>query len=352
MSFSLNEAMPSHPKLVLTSQDEEFDPVTIRNWHAEGFQVSYLPYTGTRKAFERELQYLHYPLELGEKYAIVAYGDAAMVVLDVAQKPMPKLCTLVVYYPTKIPAPAASYPSSLDVVVHLTESQTFGPKYRSYAYPDTEPGFAEVDLEVYNKLASGLAWSRTLAAVRKGFGIEVDLEKVWEEHIALEFVTKDVDATMSTMVEEPYVNHIPTITGGIGYKDLHRFYRDYFIPGNPPSLRMKLISRTVGTDRIVDELYLSFRHTQEVPWMLPGVKPTDKDVEVALVVVVCIRGGKLYHEHIYWDQASVLVQLGLLDPKLVPGDNGNGQLPVVDGTGAKKVLDESVVPSNALISNW
>lgn len=67
------------------------------------------------------------------------------------------------------------------------------------------------------------------------------------------------------MCVEPYVNHIPTMTGGIGYKDLHRFYRDYFIPGNPPSLKMKLLSRTVGTDRVVDEMYMSFEHTQVMP---------------------------------------------------------------------------------------
>jgi len=187
---------------------------------------------------------------------------------------------------------------------------------------------------------------------KKAFEIEVDLEKVWEEHVALEFVTKDVDATMATMVAEPYVNHIPTLTGGIGYKDLHRFYRDYFIPGNPPSLKMKLLSRTVGTDRVVDEMHLSFKHTQVMPWLLPDVEPTKKDVEVALVVIVCIRGGKLYHEHIYWDQASVLVQIGLLDPKSLPSKNVQGRLPVVDGAGARKVVDESSIRSNELISSW
>ena len=167
----------------------------------------------------------------------------------------------------------------------------------------------------------------------------------------VEFVSKDADATMATMVAEPYVNHIPTLTGGIGYKDLHRFYRDYFIPGNPPSFKMKLLSRTVGTDRVVDEMHVSFRHTQIIPWMLPDVEPTDKGVEVALVAIVCIRGGKLYHEHIYWDQASVLVQIGLLDPTLVPG-GGKGRLPVVGGAGARKVVDESSVRSNELISSW
>ena len=166
----------------------------------------------------------------------------------------------------------------------------------------------------------------------------------------MEFATKDADATMATMVKEPYVNHIPTLTGGIGYNDLHRFYRDYFIPGNPPSLNMKLISRTVGTDRVVDELFVKFRHTQEIPWMLPGVAPTDKEVEVALVAIVCIRGGKLYHEHIYWDQATVLVQIGLLDPKL--SGKGFSRLPAVDAAGARKVVDETSTRSNELIPDW
>ncbi|KAL8686165.1 MAG: hypothetical protein Q9218_007299 [Villophora microphyllina] len=152
---------------------------------------------------------------------------------------------------------------------------------------------------------------------------------------------------MSTMVSEPYVNHIPTMTGGIGYEELHRFYQDYFIPGNPPSLKMRLISRTVGTDRVVDELFMSFQHTQEVPWILPGVGPTNKHIEFALVAIVCIRGGKLCHEHIYWDQATVLVQVGLLDPKL--SGKGFKRLPVVDGAGARKVLDEASAPSNQLI---
>lgn len=167
---------------------------------------------------------------------------------------------------------------------------------------------------------------------------------------AEKFSAKDADGIMSTMGKEPYLNHIPTMIGGTGYKDLHRFYQDYFIPGNPPSLKMRLISRTVGTERIVDELFMSFRHTQEVPWMLPGVAPTNKQVEVALVAIVRIRGGKLYHEHIYWDQATVLVQIGLLDPKL--SGKGFNRLPVVDGAGAKKVLDEESAPSNKLIPSW
>ena len=157
------------------------------------------------------------------------------------------------------------------------------------------------------------------------------------------------------MVDVPYVNHVPTLTGGVGKKDLYRFYRDFFIPCNPPSLKMKLLSRTIGVDRIIDEMLVSFKHTQEIPWILPDIPPTNKNVEVALVSVVCIRGGKLYHEHIYWDQASVLVQLGLIDPKLVPDTfkkKGVKRLPVVGKESARKVLDESGEPSNKLIDDW
>jgi hypothetical protein len=171
----------------------------------------------------------------------------------------------------------------------------------------------------------------------------------------VEFTARDADKTMETMVETPYVNHVPTMTGGVGQKDLHRFYRDFFVPGNPPSLKMKLLSRTIGVDKVVDEIFLSFDHTLEIPWMLPGIPATNKHVEVALVCVVCMRGGKLFHEHIYWDQATVLVQLGLLDPKYIPPkmrDLGIERLPVVGKEAARKVLDENSEPSNELIDEW
>lgn len=171
----------------------------------------------------------------------------------------------------------------------------------------------------------------------------------------VEFKTRNAEATMATMVDKPYVNHVPTLTGGVGHKDLLRFYRDFFIPDNPPSLKMKLVSRTVGVDKVVDELIVSFDHTQEISWMLPGIPATDKHVDVALVAVVCIRGGKLYHEHIYWDQASVLVQLGLLDPKYIPPsmrDLGIKRLPVAGSESARKVQNEHSEPSNRLIDEW
>jgi carboxymethylenebutenolidase len=144
-----------------------------------------------------------------------------------------------------------------------------------------------------------------------------NLSELWEEHTAHEFNTRDTAATLETMVEDAYVNHVPVMTGGYGKKELGVFYSTDFIPKMPPDTKLTPVSRTIGTDQLVDEIIFSFTHTEEMPWMLPGVAPTKKFVEVPLVVIVRFRDGKLAHEHIYWDQASVLKQIGLLtDPKL------------------------------------
>jgi carboxymethylenebutenolidase len=145
-----------------------------------------------------------------------------------------------------------------------------------------------------------------------------DLAALWEEHCRYEFETRDVDATMATMVDEPYVNHVPTMTGGVGQDQLKRFYKYHFIGRNPADTELIPISRTVGADSLVDEVLFRFTHTSEIDWMLPGIPPTGRRVEVPLVAIIRFRDGKLVHEHIYWDQASVLVQIGLLDPANLP----------------------------------
>jgi carboxymethylenebutenolidase len=145
----------------------------------------------------------------------------------------------------------------------------------------------------------------------------LDLSALWEKHTEHEFGTRDTQATLDTMVEDAYVNHIPVMTGAYGKDALRRFYSSDFIPKMPPDTTLTPVSRTVGKDQLVDEMIFSFTHTMEMPWMLPGVAPTHKRVEVPLVAIVHFRDGKLAHEHIYWDQASVLKQIGLLnDPKL------------------------------------
>jgi carboxymethylenebutenolidase len=145
-----------------------------------------------------------------------------------------------------------------------------------------------------------------------------NLNELWEEHTAHEFTTRDTEATLATMVEDAYVNHIPVMTGGYGKDALRAFYSQDFIPSMPPDTALTPVSRTVGEDQLVDEMIFSFTHTQEMPWMLPGVAPTNKKVEIALVAIIKFRDGKLAHEHIYWDQASVLKQIGLLTDPLLP----------------------------------
>ena len=168
------------------------------------------------------------------------------------------------------------------------------------------------------------------------------LVALWEEHCRQEFETRDVDATMATMVPAPYVNHIPTMTGGVGHDQLKRFYKYHFIGGNPPDTTLSPVSRTVGADQLVDEMIFSFTHTSEIDWMLPGIAPTGRKVAVPLVAIVKFKGGKVAHEHIYWDQASVLVQIGKLDPK---------GLPVAGAETARKVADNKL-PSNKLMRRW
>ena len=165
------------------------------------------------------------------------------------------------------------------------------------------------------------------------------LSKLWEQHVQYEFSTRNTEDTLATMVEAAYVNHIPVLTGGVGRDELREFYSKRFIPQMPPDTEMTPVSRTIGEDQIVEEMVFKFTHSIPMDWMLPGIPPTGKRVEVPLVAIVRFRDGKLAHEHIYWDQASVLVQIGLLDP---------AKLPVVGVESARKVLDPSL-PANQLM---
>jgi carboxymethylenebutenolidase len=156
---------------------------------------------------------------------------------------------------------------------------------------------------------------------------------IWDEHIGYEFSTRDVSSTIATMVEDAYVNHVPVMTGGYGHAALRRFYKEDFISPMPADTSIQLVSRTLGLDQLVDEIIFSFTHTEEMPWMLPGVPPTHRHVDIPLVVVVGFREGKLAHERIYWDQASVLKQIGLL---------ADLSLPVFGAETARKLLDPAM----------
>lgn len=347
----------------------------------------------------------------------VAYGEAASFLLEhyhVHANNDLKLRLLIAYYPSRIPDPLGKFPSNIHALVHLAgtevglvkHSQMVGIQgkrrvvkrvldpgigagkinklaYQSYTY-NADPGFAEHDIEDYEKISADLAWSRSLAAARKAFNrSQPNIELLVDENHQGKSVkcrqcdgraarrplttkgkfhlrnTQSVLASYTTH-KTPNATYFPTLTGGVGADDLQRFYNDYFIYANPPSLNLTLISRTVGTDRVVDEMHVTFKHTHEIPWMLPGVPPTGKRVEVMVVSIVSVRAGKLFSEHVYWDQASVLFQVGLLDPALLPKKArklGAEELPVVGRDAARRVLrgmgeTEDGQADNELIPGW
>jgi carboxymethylenebutenolidase len=139
-----------------------------------------------------------------------------------------------------------------------------------------------------------------------------ELEKLWEEHLAGEFSTKDVEATLATMTDDASVDHVPVHSGGRGKEALRAFYRDNFIPSWPDDLEQFPTNRVVGDGQIVDEIRTTFTHDRAMEWFLPGVPPTHKKVDIDIIVVVQFRGDKITCERIYWDQATVLRQVGLL----------------------------------------
>ena len=280
-----------------------------------------------------------------------------------------KLAILAAYH-TSSDVAVAYYPANLDqaltqsrdlrcpLTLHIAGSESFpvpplaaagaedSAVLTAFHYPGTQGSFAQQGHAQFHKPSALMAHERSVAALKAVLGPHYDLSALWDKHCEYEFVTRDLDATMATMVAEPYVNHIPTMTGGVGQQALRKFYLENFIFSNPPDTALVPISRTVGPTQVVDEMLFTFTHTTEVPWMLPGVAPTGRRVEIPLLAVVKFRGNKLYHEHIYWDQASVLVQVGLL----LDSDTQQQQqpLPVAGIATARKLLNESL-PSNELL---
>jgi carboxymethylenebutenolidase len=147
---------------------------------------------------------------------------------------------------------------------------------------------------------------------------KVSLGAIFDAHVRHEFVEHDVTATMKTMVAEPYVHNVPTLIGGDGHAGVIDFYTHHFVGKMPADTRIERISRTVGKDQVVDELIIYFTHDCPIDYMLPGIPPTGRKVALPHVVVMKFKGGKVAHEHIYWDQACVLAQIGILDPSKLP----------------------------------
>ncbi len=171
--------------------------------------------------------------------------------------------------------------------------------------------------------------------------LQPDLGALFDRHIATEFVDKDATATMATMSTSPVLYHVPVVTGGRGRKEVADFYRNHFIPAWPDDVEIVPLSRTVGDNRVVDEFVVRFTHTKVMDFWLPGITPTGRAVSLPHVVIMGFEGDRVAYEHVYWDQASLLVQLGLLDP---------GLLPVTGAEQAEGLIDESV-PMNRIIQH-
>jgi carboxymethylenebutenolidase len=167
-----------------------------------------------------------------------------------------------------------------------------------------------------------------------------NLAATFDAHVKAEFQDLDLEATMATMSSDPYVHHVPTITGGKGTEGVRDFYGQHFIGQWPDDTETRQVSRTVGGDRVVDELIMTFTHDRQLEIMLPGIEPTGRRITVPVVVVAGFEGGKVSYEHIYWDQATVLVQAGLLDPNHLP----------VTGSAQAAALADQELPKNELLA--
>lgn len=290
--------------------------------------------------------------ELTGPLGVVGHGAGVHLAIALAAGD-PALACAVAY---GVPAAAAAWPACPTIVhvgeadpacagghlARLREALAASPQVSLHVYPGAGADFDNRNAANYDRAHAGMAKSRTLACLRAALGPRYDLATLWDAHLFSEFVERDVDVSMDTMVDEPYVLVVPTVTGGTGKRDLHRWYSNHFHFQNPTDTRIVPVSRTVGADRIVDEFVFCFTHDRVMDWLLPGVAPTGKYIEVPMMAVVNFRGTRLYHEHIWWDQACVLVQAGLLDPT---------GLPVTGAEQAAALLDETL-PRNRLIPAW
>ncbi|KAK8162698.1 hypothetical protein IWX90DRAFT_471889 [Phyllosticta citrichinensis] len=363
-------------KLPLTPSDKTLDPPPLVKWAEEGFCVAQVLIDGDedeKTLLQTAMMLLRGMDEctsLGEGGSeverekekgtgLITYTAPLSTPVMAFINESPDILAVVNYSPqallaemTKLslwhhagPLPSPPPPTSTTTKIH--------------AYPTASPHFALPSSPNYSSGPTSLSHTRTLSFLKPLLGGPFfDLEAIWDEHTYHEFAARDVPATMATMVAAPYVNHVPTLTGGIGHAALSHFYATRFVTVNPDDVALEVVSRSVGVDRVVDEFVFSGTHDRVVDWLLPGVPPTEKRFEVPMTCVVNVRGDRLFHEHIAWDQATLLRQLGLLPeylpfPYPVPGHEGTGKhfeyrLPVAGVQTAQKLRDERAIPSNEM----
>lgn len=263
-------------------------------------------------------------------------GFDAVVVFDVPElADHPEIleaipCPFVLQFGTSGDPAAAGAANALRTTLNRKDGS------RVFDWDEGGPGFAIPERDSFNFRADSLSHTRTLELIRRVIGPYYDFVALFAEHTYHEFTTLDVDATMATMIDEPYVNHVPTLAGGVGHDMLKRFYKYHFVDQNAGGRDRTRISYTLGANQVVLETYTKFRHDSVIDRYFPGIEPTGRQVEIVTIIIVKFRGDKVCHEHLYWDQGSALKQIGALDA---------GDLPLTGPEGARKVLDESL-PSN------
>ena len=139
----------------------------------------------------------------------VAYGDAAAAALEACTKPINKLNALVCYYPSSFPPSETGFPPNLKVMVHQAlDSPTPQMACPVFTYPDAMRGFGEPGSAQYEKISTNLAWSRTLGLVRQGFGIEPDLEAIWDNHLARKHSSSEPQALLTNCLKSSFPKRV------------------------------------------------------------------------------------------------------------------------------------------------
>ncbi|KAK4202333.1 hypothetical protein QBC40DRAFT_276575 [Triangularia verruculosa] len=351
---------------------QTLDPQPRKKWAEEGYTVADLRLDDVlsphrrweiKEQLVKALEKLGQVKECqGEAIGLIAFHEEFISpYLIKALQDVPQIKAAVFYGWSPSEAPP------VPVLAHLPGN--VGPKsdvpgVTIHTYPSAKDGcFALPAHASFSASAAAVSHTRSLSFLKPIMkGPYFDLEAIWDEHTRFEFEDRSVEETMKTMVDEPYVNHVPTLTGGIGRADLTRFYRDHFIFSNPDDAKLELVSRTVGIDRVVDEFLFECTHNNRtIDWLIPGIPPTGRKLSVPMTSIVNIRGDKLYHEHIAWDQGTVLRQLGLLPeylpfPYPLPGSQmlGDGtrweyRVPVAGLETSQKLADERSCASNEML---
>ncbi|KAJ5381576.1 uncharacterized protein N7496_004004 [Penicillium cataractarum] len=345
-------------------------PSQMIKWAEEGYTVVEIQrralITGAREVLTKAIQALEScdKCDPKDKVGLISYDPELW---NYVAPTLPSVSTIVAGVVYSHVSDSSSLESAVVPVLRHTAGKKPGTVERqdlvkSFYYPNAKSHhFAGPFQDQFDYWAESVSHTRTLQFLKPIMnGPYFDLETIWEEHTYYEFADRSVEHTMSTMVDQPYVNHVPTLTGGIGREPLSNFYRHNFIFNNSDDTDLELISRTLGIDRVVDEFIFKFTHDKELDWLLPGVPPTNKHVEVPFTAVVNIRGDRLYHEHISWDQGSVLRQVGLMPEYLpypyalpdgskpAPGKQFEYRVPVAGIESAEKMRDRNSVASNQM----